>query len=155
MAVLIAAYLGTTITDLGEETEMAACFRLRSDGPFRLMLPEVIGLGVFQTSVYLLYVGPGKIIGGTARVYNSRAQAFNILERDKHATPVLDILTYYVETACRYQVAMQSCQVPFTSASPEIAASTVEAFEGTPWEKRRDWPALLRQLDREDPSYAT
>ena len=65
------------------------------------------------------------------------------------------ILTYYVETACRYQVAMQSCQVPFTSASPEIAASTVQAFERTPWEKRRDWPALLRQLDREDPSYAT
>ena len=33
----------------------------------------------------------GKVIGGTARVYNSRAQAFNILERDPHATPVLDL----------------------------------------------------------------
>ena len=40
-------HLGTTITDLGDETEMAACFRLRADGPFRLMLPEVIGLAVF------------------------------------------------------------------------------------------------------------
>ena len=40
-------HLGTTITDLGDEVEMAALFRLRADGPFRLMLPEVIGLGVF------------------------------------------------------------------------------------------------------------
>ena len=65
------------------------------------------------------------------------------------------ILTYYVETACRYQVAMQSCNVEFTCASPATAAITARAFERTPWEKRRDWPALLRQLDREDPSYAS
>ena len=44
----------------------------------------------------------GTIIGGTARVYNSRAQAFNILKRDPHATPVLDVLTYYVDLVCWY-----------------------------------------------------
>ncbi len=42
----------------------------------------------------------GRVIGGTARVYNSRAQAFNILLRDSHATPVLDVLTYYVDLMC-------------------------------------------------------
>jgi predicted dehydrogenase len=42
----------------------------------------------------------GKISGGLARVYNSRAQAFAILERDPHATPVLDVLTYYVDLMC-------------------------------------------------------
>jgi predicted dehydrogenase len=42
----------------------------------------------------------GKIVGGTARVYNSRAQAFSILKRDPHATPVLDVLTYYVDLMC-------------------------------------------------------
>jgi len=42
----------------------------------------------------------GTIIGGTARVYNSRAQVFNILKRDPHATPVMDILTYYVDLMC-------------------------------------------------------
>jgi predicted dehydrogenase len=36
----------------------------------------------------------GKVVGGLARVYNSRAQAFSILKRDPHATPVLDVLTY-------------------------------------------------------------
>jgi predicted dehydrogenase len=39
----------------------------------------------------------GTVVGGTARVYNSRAQAFAILKRDPHATPVLDVLTYYVD----------------------------------------------------------
>src|SRR2546430_8912112 len=42
----------------------------------------------------------GKVVGGMARVYNSRAQAFAILERDPHATPVLDVLTYYVDLMC-------------------------------------------------------
>lgn len=42
----------------------------------------------------------GKILGGTARVYNSRAQAFSILKRDPHATPVIDVLTYYVDLMC-------------------------------------------------------
>lgn len=42
----------------------------------------------------------GRVIGGLARVYNTRAQALNILERDAHATPVLDVLTYYVDLVC-------------------------------------------------------
>jgi predicted dehydrogenase len=42
----------------------------------------------------------GRIVGGLARVYNSRAQAFAILKRDPHATPVLDVLTYYVDLMC-------------------------------------------------------
>lgn len=42
----------------------------------------------------------GRVTGGSARVYNSRAQAFAILSRDPHATPVLDVLTYYVDLMC-------------------------------------------------------
>jgi len=42
----------------------------------------------------------GRITGGLARVYNTRAQAFAILKRDPHATPVLDVLTYYVDLMC-------------------------------------------------------
>jgi predicted dehydrogenase len=42
----------------------------------------------------------GKVVGAHARVYNSRAQAFSILKRDPHATPVLDVLTYYVDLMC-------------------------------------------------------
>ena len=32
------------------------------------MVKKLVGLSIFQTSVYLLYVGPGKIIGGTAPI---------------------------------------------------------------------------------------
>ena len=40
-------HLATIITELPGETEMAAIFRLVADGPFRLLLPEVVGLGVY------------------------------------------------------------------------------------------------------------
>lgn len=34
------------------------------------MVKKLIGLSLFQTSVYLLYIEPGKIIGGTAPIIN-------------------------------------------------------------------------------------
>jgi predicted dehydrogenase len=48
----------------------------------------------------MLHERLGRVIGGMARVYNSRAQAFSILKRDPHATPVVDVLTYYVDLMC-------------------------------------------------------
>jgi predicted dehydrogenase len=48
----------------------------------------------------MIHARLGKVVGGLARVYNSRAQAFAILQRDPHATPVLDVLTYYVDLMC-------------------------------------------------------
>ena len=32
------------------------------------MVKKLVGLSIFQTSVYLLYVEPGKILGGTAPI---------------------------------------------------------------------------------------
>ena len=32
------------------------------------LLKKLIGLSIFQTSVYLLYIAPGKLIGGTAPI---------------------------------------------------------------------------------------
>lgn len=53
-----------------------------------------------RTKEQMLHGRLGKVVGAHARVYNSRAQAFAILERDPHATPVLDVLTYYVDLMC-------------------------------------------------------
>jgi len=39
----------------------------------------------------------GTLTGAAARVYNSRSQAFAIMDRNPHATPVVDALTYYVD----------------------------------------------------------
>lgn len=32
------------------------------------MVKKLVGLAIFQTSVYLLYISPGKILGGTAPI---------------------------------------------------------------------------------------
>jgi len=32
------------------------------------MVKKLVGLSIFQTSVYLLYIAPGKILGGTAPI---------------------------------------------------------------------------------------
>ena len=39
----------------------------------------------------------GTVVGGAARLFNSRSQAIAILERNPHATPIVDALTYYVD----------------------------------------------------------
>ena len=32
------------------------------------MIKKLVGLGIFQTSVYLLFLSPGKVLGGTAPI---------------------------------------------------------------------------------------
>jgi predicted dehydrogenase len=39
----------------------------------------------------------GRVTAGAARLFNSRLQAIAVLERHRHATPVVDALTYYVD----------------------------------------------------------
>src|SRR5688572_201695 len=39
----------------------------------------------------------GTVVGGLARLFNLRTQAYAIMDRDRHATPVVDALTYYVD----------------------------------------------------------
>ena len=39
----------------------------------------------------------GTVVGMSARIYNSRAQVFQMLDRNPGATPVVDSLTYYID----------------------------------------------------------
>ncbi len=41
------------------------------------MIKKLVGLGLFQTSVYLLYLAPGRIIGGTAPIYDKHYQVYS------------------------------------------------------------------------------
>lgn len=41
------------------------------------MIKKLIGLGLFQTSVYLLYISPGKIIGGTAPILDPAFKVYS------------------------------------------------------------------------------
>lgn len=41
------------------------------------LIKKLVGLGVFQTSVYLLYVAPGKIVGGTAPIVSEAFRVYS------------------------------------------------------------------------------
>jgi multicomponent Na+:H+ antiporter subunit C len=36
------------------------------------LIKKLVGLSIFQTSVYLLYIAPGKLIGGTAPILDGK-----------------------------------------------------------------------------------
>jgi len=48
------------------------------------MVKKLVGLGLFQTSVYLLYLSPGKILGGTPPII---AEGFDV-----YANPLPHVL---------------------------------------------------------------
>ncbi|HUQ73150.1 MAG TPA: class II aldolase/adducin family protein [Burkholderiales bacterium] len=84
-------------------------------------------------------------------------------------------LIYWLEQACRIQVSILSCQRPLHRAPQEVVERTAEALSGTEITLDNEaltnpnvkpggqsagtgyglleWPALLRALDRQDPSY--
>ncbi len=41
------------------------------------MIKTLLGLAVFQTSVYLLYLSPGKILGGTPPILDERFEVYS------------------------------------------------------------------------------
>ncbi len=41
------------------------------------MIKSLVGLGIFQTSVYLLYLSPGKILGGTPPIITEGAEVYS------------------------------------------------------------------------------
>ena len=41
------------------------------------LIKKLIGLGVFQTSVYLLYIAPGKLVGGTAPILSDAFSVYS------------------------------------------------------------------------------
>jgi multicomponent Na+:H+ antiporter subunit C len=41
------------------------------------LVKKLVGLGIFQTSVYLLYIAPGKLIGGTAPILSEGFRTYS------------------------------------------------------------------------------
>jgi multicomponent Na+:H+ antiporter subunit C len=41
------------------------------------LIKKLIGLSIFQTSVYLLYIAPGKLIGGTAPIVDGKHAVYS------------------------------------------------------------------------------
>lgn len=66
-------------------------------------------------------------------------------------------LMYWLETACKVQVDVLSSGVELSMPSPELCTEMSRRYgpDGKINFAPMEWPALLRQLDREDPSYKT
>ncbi len=41
------------------------------------LIKKLVGLGIFQTSVYLLYIVPGKVLGGTAPIISDSFKVYS------------------------------------------------------------------------------
>lgn len=41
------------------------------------LVKKLVGLGIFQTSVYMLYIAPGKLIGGTAPILDAAFSVYS------------------------------------------------------------------------------
>ncbi len=41
------------------------------------LIKKLVGLGILQTSVYLLYIAPGKLIGGTAPILDAQFKIYS------------------------------------------------------------------------------
>lgn len=41
------------------------------------LIKKLVGLGILQTSVYLLYVAPGKLVGGTAPIISEQFKVYS------------------------------------------------------------------------------
>ncbi len=41
------------------------------------LVKKLVGLSIFQTSVYLLYIGPGKILGGTPPILDPAFKVYS------------------------------------------------------------------------------
>ena len=41
------------------------------------LIKKLVGLSIFQTSVYLLYIMPGKVVGGTAPIISDQFKVYS------------------------------------------------------------------------------
>ena len=65
-------------------------------------------------------------------------------------------LMYYLERACQTQINALSGGAALSIPSPVVAEKVSAQFQGLPYKAwRPEWKALLRMLDRTDPSYKT
>lgn len=79
-----------------------------------------------MTKEQLLQGRLGEVLGIQSRVYNTRAQMLQILERSPTATPVLDALTYYVDLTCWFLEGIRPVEV--------VARSNAKVFAGLGYE---------------------
>ena len=100
---------------------MAGLFIVVARGNF---IKKLVGLGIFQTSVYLLYLAPAKLIGGTAPILSD---AFTVYS---NPLPHVLILTAIVVGVATLALGL-AIVVRIREAYGSIEEDEIEALEGT------------------------
>lgn len=71
-----------SLTSLGEHFSYFITIFLMMAGLFIViargnLIKKLVGLSIFQTSVYLLYIAPGKLVGGTAPILSKSFSVYS------------------------------------------------------------------------------
>ena len=65
------------------------------------------------------------------------------------------VVMHWLEKACQAQIMAMSCQMPLNKVSEKVVKITNDRY--APGQRRKitelEWPAMLRMLDRRDPSF--
>ena len=84
------------------------------------LIKKLVGLGLFQTSVYLLYIAPGKLVGGTAPILSD---AFTVYSNPLPHVLILTAIVVGVAT-----LALGLARRWFASARPTTASRRTRSW---------------------------
>ncbi len=88
------------------------------------LVKKLVGLSVFQTSVYLLYIAPGKLIGGTAPIV---AEAFKVYSNPLPHVLILTAIVVGIATlALGLAIAVRVREAYGSIEEDEIVAADAE-----------------------------
>jgi len=94
------------------------------------LIKKLVGLGIFQTSVYLLYIAPGKLVGGTAPIL---ADAFTVYSNPLPHVLILTAIVVGVATLALGLALVVRIRESYGSIEEDelLAADTAEAARET------------------------
>lgn len=95
------------------------------------LIKKLVGLGIFQTSVYLLYVKPGKLLGGTAPIVND---AFTVYSNPLPHVLILTAIVVGVATLALGLALVVRIREAYDSIEEDeiLAADVARASDGRP-----------------------
>ena len=95
------------------------------------LIKKLVGLGIFQTSVYLLYIVPGKLIGGTAPIIDP---AFKLYSNPLPHVLILTAIVVGVATLALGLALVVRIREAYGSIEEDDILARDEATPGTPGE---------------------
>jgi multicomponent Na+:H+ antiporter subunit C len=97
------------------------------------LIKKLVGLGIFQTSVYLLYIAPGKLVGGTAPILSD---AFTVYSNPLPHVLILTAIVVGVATLALGLALVARIREAYDSIEEDEILGRDAAQEPSPQEQR-------------------